>query len=461
MNPALLDEYLELTERLQEADRALQIAPDTASAKTLLPHQQPPPPPWHGWVLTGGRGGGKTLAGTHWLAGIAASTPGLRARIITPTLSDAVNGAVLDPDSGILAASPSATFHPSGPEGVRVTWPNGSTAWCVGTPTLKDADRLRALTNVDVDLFDEAAANPQLTYAFQQASLSRRGKRLAHPLWAATTTPRPMPQIRAWLADPDVVVTRATTFDNPHTPDTYRDYAQSLKGTRAYRQEVLGEVLDTIEGALWSLPDIERSLTAPPPPDELDRVVIGVDPPSGSGTCGIVVAAKHAQTQHIHILADYSITNVTPSGWAEQVARAHAAYPSALVVAEVNQGGRMVTEVLASTAPQIPVTAVSASVGKQTRAEPVAVLWEASEQRGHFSPPIEDPGALGDLADQLTAWVPDSGQASPDRLDAMVWACAYLLTRTIARATMHDPTRRPLALAGPRPSTFRSALQGG
>ena len=432
-----------------------------------LPHQVPPTgDDWQGWVLTGGRGIGKTFTGARFIAHYARSTPGLRGRIIAPTLSDAVNGVVLDPDSGILAADPTAELRRSGVEGVRVEWPNGSTVWCVGTHSPSDVDRLRALTNIDVDLFEEAAANRQLAAAAEQAALSRRGKRLPHPVWAATTTPRPVATFKAWLEDPAIVVTRATTHDNPYTPDEYRTYAEKLRGTRLYRQEILGEVVEDVEGALWRLSDIERSMipTADRPAAlaQIKRVAVGVDPPAGAGTCGIVVVGL-GEDRHLYVLADYSVTDSTPSVWANAAVRAaldaRELVPQASVeiVAETNQGGRMVKETLqrvqdpSGEAP-VPLAFVNAAVGKRTRAEPISVLWEAEEQLAHYAPSAPD--ALAGLTSELTEWVPGESP-SPDHLDAMVWACHRLLTG--GRATLYSSSPAP---ASARSRSMR-AVRGG
>lgn len=422
---------------------------------TLLPHQQPPTNhDWDGWLLTGGRGVGKTLAGSHWIAHLAATTPGLRGRIIAPTLSDAVNGVVHDPDSGILAHDPTATYRPSGAEGVRVVWPNGATVWCVGTANPRDVDRLRALTNIDIDLFEEAAANPHLADAKKQADLSRRGSRLPKPLWAATTTPRPLPTIREWIADDAVAVTRATTFDNPHTPDIYREHAAALEGTRLYRQEVLGEIVDDIEGALWRQTDLDRSRITPAERAEilptLTRFVVGVDPPSGSGTCGIVVAGID-RTGILYVLDDYSLTDVSPHEWASATCTAAREY-DALVVAEINQGGRMVTEVLRATAPDLPVTTVNAAQGKQARAEPIALLWEAEHQVARMAGATDV--ALSKLEDQMCSWIP--GMFSPDRVDALVWAATYLRGKSSHVGSVTVPGR--IARIGATRTSSRSGI---
>lgn len=402
----------------------------------LLPHQTPPEPGWDGWVLMGGRGAGKTFTTAYFLGRLASATPGLRGRIIAPTLADAVNSVVNDPQSGIMAHFPKAVLKTTGVEGVRVVFPNGATIWCVGTPTSKDVDRLRALTNIDIDHFEEAAANPNLAQAVEQANLSRRGTRLPKPIWMASTTPRPTPQIKEWKASSEdvlgegeiILLRHARLQDNPHTPASYHRHAERLKGTRIYRQEILGEILEDVEGALWTQTDFDRSLRTINWMD-LEKVVVGVDPPSGAGTCGIVVVGRDKQG-NVYVLADYSVEDVQPGEWARRVKQASEDFGGCMVIAETNQGGRMVTSTLKAAKFTLPVQTVTATQGKKTRAEPIAVLWEAEEQIAFLSDSVPGAVSLDLLIDQCLEWVPGVGD-SPDRVDAMVWAATYLLPEAV------------------------------
>lgn len=397
----------------------------TVGRVDLLDHQRPPDGPWDGWLLLGGRGSGKSYAVTRWLAKQARERPGLRGRIIAPTLDDAVLSCVEGP-SGILAADPTATYHPSVPGGSRVQWPNGSVVWPRGTPTPRSVDRLRALTNIDVDVFEEAAANPQLASAVEQAALSRRR---AGARWAASTTPRAVQTIRDWLDAPDVVAVRATSHDNPYLDAGWRDrLVASYEGTRLYRQEVLGELLDDVEGARWRYDWLDRSRVTELPDGVPLRWAVGVDPAAGSGTTGIVAVAADPDGR-VYVTDDAS-TAGGPGRWAANV-RELATLRDATIVAERDQGGRMVREVLEAAGVQLPVKAARArSVGsKQVRADAVAILWEQQPPAAHLV------GTLPQLEDQLTSWVPDDRNApSPDRLDAMVWAVLWL------RTTAHRPT---------------------
>lgn len=425
---------------------------------TLQPHQKPPDTDdWTVWVLLAGRGAGKSYAGMSWLNDQCMTTPGLRARIISPTFGDGVASCVDGPNGLLTLSRGLARWNPSNPGGACVTYPNGARVWVIGTPTPREVDRLRALTNIEIDVFEEAFANPMLQKAWDQASLSRRLG--AHPRAVVTSTPRPHPLIKKWEADPRIHISRAISRDNKFLQDDWlKELETAYKGTRLYRQEVLGEVVDDVEGALWKLLDIERSAYLGDREaliqSGLGSVVIGVDPPTGQGTCGIVVVGRDMDG-HIYVLDDYSIAEATPHQWSSRVAAASAEY-GALVVVEVNQGGQMVKEVLRQVTPDLPITEVNATKGKKVRAEPVAQRWEAEHQTAHMAP--SHPDRLRLLIDQMTGWVPGEGE-SPDRVDALVWAGTYL--RSGHSATIRGPVAAVRSAADPSASAFRQVLRGG
>lgn len=382
----------------------------------LEPHQIPPPDLSQGWLMLGGRGTGKTFSSMLYLSKQAKDFPGLRARIIAPTLDDAVNSCILDPDSGLLAHDREARLT-AGLGGTRVVWPNKSTCWLIGTPTLRDVDRLRALTNIELDIFEEAAANPMLARAVEQARFSRRREGAR---WVATTTPRPTPQIRAWVEDQRVITVRASSFDNPHLPDHYREALSEIEGTRLYRQEALAEILLDAEGARWKYEWLDRSRVHDLPAN-IDQWVVAVDPASGSGTTGIVAACR--ADGHIYVTDDVSVKDGTPEQWANAAVQL-AELRGAIIVVEDNQGGRMVASTIKNTGTTLPVKDRKARTSKEQRADPIALLWEKEPPTAHIV------GVLPQLEDQLVTWEPYpngvKNRDSPDRLDAMVWACDWL-----------------------------------
>lgn len=396
-----------------------------------------------GFAMLAGRGAGKSFAAMWELHTTLSETPNIRARVIAPTLGDGIAAAVEGPNGLLTLSRGQARWLPSAPGGACVRYPNGSRVWIVGTPTEKDVDRLRALTNIDFDVFEELFANPCAASAFQQASLSRRR---GHRRWLISSTPRPHDLIKKWEKDPTVEVRRGTSMDNKHIPlDWLHELKTTYYGTRLYRQEVLGEVLEDVEGALWKVNDVERSRVSGEPSEVAaicDRIVVGVDPPTGNGTCGIVVVGQDARG-HMYVLDDRSVDEATPHQWAARVREASLTY-DAPIVAEINQGGQMVKEVLNSAEFDMPIQTVNATKSKKTRAEPIALLWEVEEQIVHMVTKSQK------LIDQMCEWVPEQGP-SPDRVDALVWACWYLRSR-------HTALVRGYAPAGTGPVGLPTAL---
>jgi phage terminase large subunit-like protein len=219
------------------------------------------------------------------------------------------------------------------------------------------------------------------------------------------------------------VLTRVTTAENKaHLADAFlKAVVARYRGTVLGRQELDGELIEDLPGALWSR-DMFRPLGEAP----LLRCVVAVDPPATGGKhsdgCGIVVAGR--TETGAAVLADLTLKPATPLQWAQQAERAYEDYKADCIVAEVNQGGDMVKAVIAQVNPLVPVKAVHARRGKWLRAEPVAALY-AQGRVAHA------PG-LTRLEDELCAFGPD-GLAeghSPDRVDALVWAMTELMLGT-------------------------------
>jgi len=206
-----------------------------------------------------------------------------------------------------------------------------------------------------------------------------------------------------------------TSMDNPYISEEALDEITGDMTALAFRQEIMAEDVDEAPGALWKRENIDkyRVISAPP----LDRIVVAIDPSTTStgDEAGIIVAGKAGED--FYPLADESLQG-SPLAWAQAAITAYHKYKADCIVAEVNQGGEMVGITL-STIPEgrnIRFVTVSASRGKQTRAEPVAAIYE--QGRGHHV------GTFNALEDELCLWVP--GDASPNRMDALVWA-AYEL----------------------------------
>ena len=456
---------------LSEAERdALDRAWESwAHDGQLAPPTAPDGSEWSTWVIMAGRGFGKTLAGAQWItarlaARIAANAEGagaLRIALVGATLEDA-RRVMVEGTSGLLTVA-APWIDDWQPSLRRLRFRSGAQATLFSGAT---PDLLRGPEH-HYAWCDELAkwANPQETWDMLQLGL-----RLSDPVSGAqpravvTTTPRPGPVLRAIMAAPGTVVTGGPTRANPHLPRAWKDRVERhYAGTRLGRQELDGELLADAAGALWTVELIERcrsfeTVSQPaasiPPQDDrafpnsvhpeeaakskteaLSRRIIAVDPPSGDGTCGIIACARAGEGIEAiaHVLADHSVTARSPEGWARAVAAAAAAHATSEVVAEANQGGKMVKAVLLAADPRLRVKLVHARVGKSHRAEPVAHLCEAGRVRLH--------GRMAELEAQLLGMIAGGGYegpgTSPDRADAMVWGVGELMrARAVVRVSL-------------------------
>jgi phage terminase large subunit-like protein len=382
---------------------------------TARPSQLAPAGDWSVWLILAGRGFGKTRAGAEWVTAMAQATPGGRFALVGATAHDAL-GVMLEGESGLLAVAPQA-FRPHWKATRRqLLWPNGAQATLFSAV---EPDQLRG-PQFHFAWCDELAAWPKPREAWDNL---RMGLRLGDaPRVVVTTTPRPMALLKQLRSAPDVAVTRGSTYDNrTNLPARFlADLTAGYAGTAIGRQEVMGELLEAREGALWSRDGLDgcREMEAPP----LVRVVVGVDPPAGPGGCGIVVAGLDAGGM-AHVLADASVSGVAPDIWAQAVASAFERFGADRVIAETNNGGDMVEATLRAASRALPIRQVKASRGKAARAEPVAALYGSGR--------VRHAGLFPELEDEMCGLMLGGGYvgpgSSPDRADALVWALTELL----------------------------------
>ena len=249
------------------------------------------------------------------------------------------------------------------------------------------------------------------------------------PRIIATTTPRPTKFMRQLVADPLTSVTGGHSDENMTNlhPAWYATVIDPLRGTRRGRQEAEGMLLEDVEGALWTHDLIDQYRVTEVPEDvELTRVPIGVDPFGGSktGEVGIIGVAKGSDG-HYYVLRDRSRFG-TPNEWGLAVVKVYHELKADRVVGEKNYGGDMVEATIRNVegGSHIAYTGVTASRGKAIRAEPISALYE----RGL----VHHVGMFPELEDQMTSWTQDSPD-SPDRMDALVWACTDLLESEAVR----------------------------
>jgi len=378
------------------------------------PQQRMPEADWQTWLILAGRGWGKTRVGAEAVRHKVETGQASRVALVAATSADA-RDVMVEGESGILAISPPWNMPKYEPSKRRLTWPNGAIAT---TYSADEPNRLRGPQH-DFAWADELAA-----WRFDRDAWDNLmfGLRLGNdPRSVVTTTPRPTPLIRELVKEPGTLLTRGSTYDNRANlaPAFFRRIIGKYEGTRLGRQELNAEILDDVVGALWTLKVIEehRVTTAP----ELTRIVVAIDPAVSKGDesneTGIIVAGI-AGNEHAYILEDLSIRG-SPNEWAQAAVTAYRRYQADRIVAEVNQGGDMVESIIRGIDRNIPYEGVRATRGKAIRAEPVSALYE----RGR----VHHVGVHAQLEDQMTNWTPASGEASPDRLDALVWAATSLM----------------------------------
>ncbi len=390
--------------------------------------------PWTTWLILGGRGAGKTRAGAEWVRGLAlgkppfATAPVERIALIGETLLDA-RAVMVDGPSGLFAIHPQ-TERPSYNASRReLTWPNGAVAQLFSAD---DPESLRG-PQFGAAWADELAKwrKPQAAWDMLQFCL-RLGD---NPRQVVTTTPRPIPLLKRLTGDPAVAISRARTKENAVNlaPSFLSAIVGSYQGTQLGRQELDGELIDERTGALWQRATIEQVRVAGAP--SLEYIAVAIDPPVTSGpradACGIVAAGR-ARDGRAYVLADATVQGVQPLDWAQTAIHLYDSLQADCIVAEVNQGGELVAEMLRQVAPNIPIRQVRATRGKYLRAEPVATLY----RRGL----VFHAGAFPQLEDQMCDFGPGglTSGASPDRLDALVWALTELMLNRPARPRIRN-----------------------
>lgn len=387
------------------------------------PGQLPPDgDQWNVWLILAGRGYGKTFTGAGWLIEQATTEPGEYA-IFAPTARDIRVVCIEGPKSGMLDMMPPGLLRQYNRTTHELRLHNGSVIHGV---TAEKPDRARGL-NLSGAWCDELSSwqYPATWYEGLIPAL-RIGD---HPRVVVTTTPRPVSLVRELLkrTDGSVAVTRGSTYDNAAnlSATALTELRARYEGTRIGRQELYGELLEDVEGALWTIDHIDRLRR--PVPKDLTRVVVAIDPAGGSlehnDETGIVVAARGTDGDG-YVLDDQS-GRYTPNGWASRAIAAYDRWHADRIVAERNYGGDMVEATLRSAGFRGHIEVVTASRGKRQRAEPIAAFYE--QGRVHHS------ATFPELEDQMATWLPDSG-TSPDRMDALVWALTDLMEHSSAAA---------------------------
>jgi phage terminase large subunit-like protein len=406
------------------------------------PSQLPPEDDedWFIWLAKPGRGWGKTRAGTEWVRSRVESGKAKRIALVNDTAADVRDVNVEGPD-GIVARSPpwcKPTYEPSKR---RIVWPSGG-PWAGAVAMLYAAEAPGMLRGPQHDTAwcDELAKWQNLRKADQEGGTAfdnlLLGLRVGSPKCAITTTPRGIKLIRDLVKRPGVIVVNGSSYDNRQnlSDEWFKQVVEPLEKTRLGRQEVFGDLLTNVEGALWTREMLDAACATRFVPT-LKRIVVALDPAvtstEQSDETGIVVAGIGVDG-HGYVLSDDS-GRFTPETWARKAVILLNKHSADRIVAETNNGGDLVEYTIRSVQKSVPFKSLHASRGKRTRAEPIAALYEQGLVHHVTSFPV--------MEDQLCTWDANGNEKSPDRLDALVWALTELmLEHTQAVATIKADT---------------------
>jgi phage terminase large subunit-like protein len=393
---------------------------------------------WSTWLLLMGRGGGKTRSGAEDIAKFMIENPGSRIALVAATFADG-KLVMVEGESGLKSVLPAKwilSWNRSMGELVLI---NGSQAKIYSA---EDPDQLRG-PQFHRAWADELAAWTRLDDTWMNL---RMALRLGDdPKVIVTTTPRPLPFIRERVTKAEkpegaIVLSTGSTLENAANlaPPMLAELLETYEGTRIGRQELYGEVLEDMEGALWNLAMIEDGRlplwALPDPMRALGRTVVAIDPAGTSNDesdeTGIVTVAltrgpcpfcDRAEKPHGVVLEDNS-GRYSPREWALEAKSAYDRWQADRIVAETNYGGDLVVANLTAAALNLPISKVTAKKGKRTRAEPVFALYERMVVH-HWSG-----SNLSVLEKQMCSWEPEEkNQKSPDRVDALVYAVTELM----------------------------------
>jgi phage terminase large subunit-like protein len=365
---------------------------------------------WNIWLVQSGRGFGKTRLASEDCWWYAATNSNVRVGIICATSSDTRKTA-FEGESGLISRIPPQIIQRYNKMMLEIELKNGS---LIQGFSADEPGRLRGPQFHRIWCDELATWRCPESWDMLQFCL-RLGDA---PKIIITTTPQPTTIIKSLHKRDDVHITRGSTFENAANlaPTALEQLKKLYEGTRVGRQELYAELLDEIDGALWTHKMIDE--TRFKVSEDIFKIVVAIDPAitkkENSDETGIIVCGK---TKNKYVVLDDLSGHYTPDEWASKAVWAFDKYLCDAIVAEVNQGGDMVESIIRNKRRDIHIRKVHATKGKYVRAEPIAALYEQAK--------VIHNSCFEKLEEQMTTYTPTS-KDSPDRLDALVWGLTHL-----------------------------------
>lgn len=425
---------------------------------TARDSQRPPAAPWFIWLILAGRGWGKTRTGAEWAAGKARLWPGCRIALVAETYADG-RDTMVEGESGLLNVLDDAELRGGSRESAwnrslgELYLANGSVfkIYSSERPAQLRGPQHHFGWADEPAKFNDATKGPSEDTTWSNLEMGLRlmmertvqvdGHEVTErsvPQIVATGTPKPVRLLTqkderpyGLLHRDSTVITKGHTDENlANLADVFRtEVVEPFRSTRLGRQELAAEVLEDTPGALWRRKWIDAGRRDSSPYGGYRVKVVALDPADGT-TAGAeqgVALMGLGMDNELYVAHSYGV-RVSPLRWLKDaITLAHE--EDAIVVVEKNHGGKFLVELLNVAMAELDITVavqvVTASEGKRTRAEPVALLYEQGFNLG--KPIIHHIGYHPELEDQMCNFTGDPKEKSPDRLDAMVWGGKYLM----------------------------------
>jgi phage terminase large subunit-like protein len=423
------------------------------------PKQLAPEGNWRWWVMPGGRGSGKTRPAAEQVIEWADINPGSRICLLGRD-AGSVRRIMIDGESGIIQRSP-PWFKPRlHKTEKKLTWPNGTTAefhsseepgtlrgpqyhfaWVTELFHFQIPRREKepVAWKEGVKLTLRLGQKPQGIIDSSPRSTEFCATLLLGPEDDRGLRPitREMMETGEWdisheLTDHrgnqhtySMIVRRERSEDNADNlaPGIVAEWRHDLKGTRLESQELDGEILVKVAGALWSTEILDNLRVG-----EIPRIVksaVAIDPTRSNtpvDEAGIMYGAL-CDDGHVYLIDDLS-TKGTPAKWAKAALAGRNLYSAGALVLEKNRMEEKTLGLIRALDPAVKWVMVTATDGKLTRAEPVSAMYELGKV--HHVHDAKDPRKFSRLEDEMISYNPRTSGVSPNRMDALVWLVTYL-----------------------------------
>lgn len=421
---------------------------------------------WTEWLITAGRGWGKTRTAAEAIREWA-KTPGLQIAVLAKNETLVREICFESPKSGLLSVIPPEDVRRyvkgSGPGGLQLHLKNGTIIFGFSAEI---PDNLRGWA-FDKAWCDEYAAWTRKTAQDTYDMLWFCLREAPQPQVILSTTPKALPHVRKLVekgnrqaeetSTPELVLTKGHTRENTALSEVaLTKIEDEYGGTRLGRQELGGELLQDVEGALWQqwMFETEGFRVDPADVPPLDRIVVSVDPAvkskeSADQTAFTVMGRSYSfdvtyadglpRGYVLHAEQD----RYTPEKAMRRAAQLAHQWKADVVVIEANNGGEYLPTVLRMVDPTVQHKIVHATRDKRSRATPVATLYERA--RMHH---VGKVATFSELEEQMLTYigVGEKDEDSPDLLDSAVWAAHDLFldptTPRVSSQTVRDRRHR-------------------